>query len=185
MNNNHKNVAGWHWHDYYQWMLEQIDGHIEPFYNYSLLLNELHSMEFTWAINKDENRAIDGINLRKIYIDEENLSDSYFDPGIPCSVLEMLIGLSIRCDREIMGQSNVNEAGKWFWIMIDNLDLMVCRDEYFNASYVRQQIGKWLNRNFDRSGIGSPFPLHKKRCSDQRNVEIWKQMCGYLTENYL
>lgn len=176
---------GWHLHDYYQWLLTQIDGYKEPFYNYSLLLNELHSIEFVWSIPKDENRAIDGINLRKLYIDEENLDDSYFDSSIPCSVLEMLVSLSIRCDIELMGSWSSREPGKWFWMMIDNLGLLRCSDDRFSGEYVRQQVGIWLSRDFNKSGVGSPFPLHKSRHSDQRNVDIWRQMNGYLSEKFM
>lgn len=175
---------GWNIYDYYQWLLDKIDGHMEPFYNYSLLLNELHSIRFKWSIEKDINRATDGESLRWEYMDEHNIPDLFYKNGIRCSVLEMLIALSIRCDIEIMGEAGESNVSKWFWIMVDNLDLMRCSDDNFSSEYVRHQIDIWLSRSFDRRGIGSPFPLKAKRCRDQRNVEIWFQMCGYLSENF-
>lgn len=177
---------GWHIFEYYQWLLEKIDGYKEPYYNYSLLLHELHSMPFIYSLEMDENRASDGIRLRWAYMDENNIPDLYYKDGFGCSVLEMMIGLAIRCDVEIMGDGDSygTNAGKWFWIMIDNLDLMKCDDEHFSSEYVHQQIKIWLTRTFSRNGEGSPFPLHKKRCRDQRNVDIWFQMCGYLSENF-
>ena len=174
---------GWQLYDYYQWLLEKIDGHMEPFYNYSLLLHELHSIPFAWSLEWDGNCAVNGEQLRWEYMDEEGIADIFYKEGIPCSVLEMLISLSIRCDNEIMGEAGKSEAGRWFWTMIENLDLMRCSDDHFNAGFVHQQIDIWLSRSFDRRGKGSPFPL-KKAIHDQRKVEIWRQMCGYLSENF-
>lgn len=177
-------IQGWHLYDYYQWLLEKIRGYAEPYYNYSLLLSELHSIEFTWGIMNDENRAIDGVNLRHEYMDEENVPDIFYHDGVPCSVLEMMIGLAVRCDREIMRIPGADSTYKWFWLMIENLDLKRCSDEYFNADYIHQQVGKWLDRDFKKNGIGSPFPLNISHCQDQRKQTIWAQMCGYLSENY-
>ena len=177
---------GWNMFNYYQWLLDKVEGHREPYYDYSLLLHELHSIPFKWTIDRDGNRASDGERLRIIFMDEENIPEYYYEDarGVGCSVLEMLVGLSIRCDMEIMGEAGQNQVARWFWIMIDNLDLMKCRDECFSGEYVRQQIDIWLDRMFDRRGKGSPFPLKNKHCQDQRNVEIWFQMCGYLCENF-
>lgn len=174
---------GWHLFDYYHWLLEKIDGYKEPYYNYSLLLNELHSIPFKYGMSMDGNRASDGERLRWEYLDEHLIPDLYYKDGIPCSVLEMLVALSIRCNEIMIG----GEIGcsKWFWIMIENLDLMKCTDDAFDTGYVHQQIEIWLDRTFKRDGRGSPFPLKKSGSRDQRKVDIWFQMCGYLSENYM
>lgn len=174
-----KRLRGWHLFDYYQWLLEKIKGYKYPYYDYSLLLSELHSIEFTWSNERDSNRSSDGIKLRWIYMDEENIADIFYKDA-PCSVLEMLIGLSIRCSEQILDD---HEPAEIFWIMIENLDLMRCTDDNFNAEYVRQQIRIWIDRCFRWNGSGSPFPL-KKAKYDQRKVEIWFQMCGYINENF-
>ena len=184
MTNDKERWQGWNQFNYFQWLLDKVDGHKEPDFNYSLLLHELHCIPFKSVIPRDENRASDGERLRLTFMDEGGIPEYYYNAGIGCSVLEMLIGLSMRCDIEIMSEAGENQVSKWFWIMIDNLDLMKCRDECFSGSYVRQQIGIWLDRMFDRRGNGSPFPLKNKHCQDQRNVEIWFQMCGYLCENF-
>lgn len=179
-----KRIKGWHMYDYYQWLLDKVKAYMEPYYNYSLLLSELHSIEFTWGIANDENRVSDGFNLRYEYMDEQNVPEVFYQQGSPCSVLEMMIGLACRCDREIMRVPGEDRTYIWFWMMIDNLDLMRCSDDNFSGDYVRQQIGKWLNRDFKRNGLGSPFPLKNGHCQDQRKQTIWAQMCGYLSENY-
>ena len=180
-----KKWKGWNMFVYYQWLLEKIDGYKEPWYNYSLLLHELHSIKFEWndRVPTDENRASDGVKLRWIFMDEMNIADIFYKDK-ECSVLEMLVGLSVRCECEIMGNGSASNAAQWFWIMIDNLDLLHCKDDNFSREYVHQQVKIWMNREFHRNGKGSPFPL--KRCRrDQRNVEIWFQFMQYLNENYL
>lgn len=177
--------VGWNIFDYYQWLLEKVDGYKEPYYNYSLLLHKLHSIPFVYSIERDGNRAIDGERLRLEYMDENDIDYIYDDRdgSVPCSVLEMLISLSVRCDQEIMGEAGVDQVARWFWIMIENLDLMRCTDDNFSGEYVSQQVHIWLDRMFDRRGKGSPFPL-RRAIHDQRKVEIWLQMCGYLSENF-
>ena len=174
---------GWQLYDYFQWLVDKVDGHMPPWYDYSLLLKELHDIPFIWGIDMDKNRASDGERLRWEYMDENNIADIFYKDGIPCSVLEMMIGLSERCDTDIMGEAGEKHVSEWFWIMIENLDLLKCKDECFSSEYVLQQIGRWLDRDFRKNGFGSPFPRHKTR-TDQRKVEIWQQMCGYLSENY-
>ena len=175
---------GWQIYDYYQWLLEKVDGHVEPYYNYSLLLHELHSMPFKWGLEMDENRAIDGVQLRWEYMDENLIPDIFYQDDIPCSVLEMLIGLSIRFYDEVMWDFAGSSVSFIFWAMIENLGLMKSTDEHFDSGYVRQQIDIWLDRNFAKNGAGSPFPIQKRRCRDQRKVTIWDQMCGYFSADF-
>ena len=178
-----ESFKGWQIFDYYQWLLEKVDGHLEPYYNYSLLLNKLHSIEYTWSIEHDSNRATDGMILRRIYMDENNIPDIFYSEA-PCSVLEMMIGLAVRCEIEIMGVSGEDNTAKWFWIMVENLDLMRCTDENFNGEYVEQQVRIFLDRSYKRNGIGGIFPLKHTKL-DQRKLEIWRQMNGYLCENFV
>ena len=177
------NYVGWCIYDYYQWLLEKIDGGREPYYNYSLLLHELHSIPFTYGMEMDQNRATAGERLRWEYMDEKLIPDVFYKDGIQCSVLEMMIALSLGCNDMMVGGEK--GASKWFWMMIENLDLMKCQDDNFDTGYVHQQIRIWLDRAFKRNGEGSPFPLKKGVSRDQRKVDIWYQMCGYLSENFL
>lgn len=177
------NFKGWQIYDYFQWLIDKVNGHMPPYYDYSLLLKELHSIPFTWGIDMDKNRATDGERLRWEYMNENSIADIFYREGVQCSVLEMMIGLSERCDTDIMGEAGENHVAEWFWIMVENLNLSCCTDDNFSPEYVRQQIEIWLDRLFKKNGSGSPFPRQNTR-TDQRKVEIWQQMCGYLSENF-
>ena len=55
----------------------------------------------------------------------------------PCSVLEMMIALSMRCEEQIMDDPDIgNRTGQWFWDMIDNLGLGEHERLKFDGRYV-------------------------------------------------
>lgn len=140
--------------------------------NYNDLLNELYSIDFIPIIERDENRAIDGLDLR------ENLG---FFSNRPCSVLEMLISLSGRFE----GNSGFDKSQVRFnfWLLIEHLTLNRFDDSRFNLRVVREIIDRFLKRKFTYDGFGGLFPLkHPKK--DQRNVEIWDQMQAWEIENF-
>ena len=52
-----------------------------------------------------------------------------------------------------------------------------------SAQRIDDILDRWIERKFSRNGKGSPFPLKKPK-KDQRKVELWYQMQGYICENY-
>lgn len=135
----------------------------------------------------DSNRVGDGINLRYRYGDEESIH-----PGIiatlldtedrPCSILEMMIGLSLRCEESIMANADYGDrTGQWFWGMIVNLGLGNQSDEQYDENIVNDILEVFLNRLYAPDGTGGLFRLHSAP-EDLREVEIWYQMCWYLDE---
>ncbi len=170
---------------YFLWMYEKVDpDHTK--YNYSMLMSYLFQREYTYTIDKDENRMADGLSMRRNYIlnYEPTMDPDEFMPNEPCSVLEMLVALAIRCDRDIMGDPlKGDDPAYWFWTMLWNLGLRDMDNEHFDRDTVAYHVDIWLSRSYDSRGIGGLFP----RCRDgfdQREMEIWDQMNGYLIENY-
>lgn len=168
---------GWRVFDYYQWLIEKINCPLAE--DHTLLLNELHDIPFRWSVEHDENRARDGLDLRYIYMEEKGYP---VDESISCSVLEMLIALAERFSKDVVGERYINTK-EWFWIMMDNLDLLRCTDERFSEDYVRQQISIFLDRKYTRHGNGGMFPLNDVK-GDQRKMEIWYQISQWFYENY-
>ena len=52
--------------DYFEWLYFKVVGND----SYRKLLSLLHSMDFRYSVNFDENRAMDGINLRWYYVED-------------------------------------------------------------------------------------------------------------------
>lgn len=139
----------------------------------------LYNIEFRGGVPNDKNRAADGIRLRQAY------SDTCSDNS-PCTVLELLVALSIRMDYNLCEVGGPERPGKWFLEMIDNLELEkypgweLEEDNVFKNQFI---IDRFLDRTYSRSGHGGLFPLNQAR-RDQRRIEIWYQMMAYLDENY-
>lgn len=167
--------------EYFDWLCEVVDSkRFSKHVSYRKLLMHLHSIEFTWFIPYDDNRADDGIMLRRKYAlahHDEELSD--YISG-PCSVLEMMAALAIRCEESIMDDTLFgNRTGQWFWGMIRNLGLSSMNDSNFDAEFVDDVIARFLNREYEPDGKGGLFTI--KNCDhDLRTVEIWRQLSWYL-----
>jgi len=150
-----------------------------------LLLRELHGMEFYPLIPNDDNRCMDGIQLRDTYLDDGGPEQAL--PSGSCTVLEMLIGLSYRLVFETEQSRWEKTTQQWFWILIDNLGLNLVTNNDLSIEEYREKIEEnvtnFLNRHYKSNGEGGLFPLKKTR-KDQKRVEIWYQMSDYILENY-
>jgi hypothetical protein len=165
---------------YFQWLYNQIGGSKSenPNRTYWRMLRTLYCKEFVWIVPNDDNRIADGKDLRYEFVDQSGLND--VDLGwiqLPCSMLELLIGLSRRLSFEAEG-----EPRDWFWHMIENLRLLVYKDSKpWPEQSVHDILDRVIWRTYEPSGHGGIFPLSYAQ-EDQRKVELWYQMCAYILE---
>lgn len=171
---------------YFDWMYKIVcDERYFDRESYEKLLSYLYKREFIYSIDMDGNRAEDGIDLRYRFAYELGYDDSMVISQLddkPCSVLEMMIALAIRCEEHIMDDPDIGDRTvQWFWNMINNLGLDSMNDAYFDEDRVEVIIDRFLNRDYDENGKGGLFTV--KHCAhDLRTVEIWYQMCWYLDD---
>lgn len=173
--------------DYFHWLCEMV-GVDRGDRSWRILAKTLHEIEFFSLVDHDDNRGYDGMELREEYLRMTNYP-KYVTLDGACSVLEMMVALARRmsfetCDPYHSVDDDVN-ADKWFWELMDNLGLSEFDDEHFyelgGEWKVERIIDELLNRRYFSNGVGGLFPLKQPR-EDQRDVEIWYQMCAYLTE---
>ncbi len=173
--------------DYFHWLCEMV--HIDQGNtSYWILAKDLHHIDFYSLVAHDENRALDGIELRDEYLSEINYP-KYVDIEGECSVLEMIIALARRMDFETSDpydlEESVDRTAFWFWEMLDNLGLTKFSDDAYveleGQIYVEWIIDLLLERKYEPNGLGGLFPLDYCE-EDQREVEIWYQMNAYLNE---
>lgn len=153
--------------------------------SYQKLLRYLHSIDFQYSIPRDDNRAADGEDLRYRFAYERRYDDviiaEYLDDR-PCSVLEMMIALALRCEEDIMDNPDLGDRkGQWFWEMLVNLGLGSMHDENFDEDYVDEVIERFHDRNYEPNGKGGLFTVENPPI-DMRRAEIWYQMCWHLNE---
>ena len=163
--------------EYFHFLCENL---LRGVNGYTSLCAQLHSIKFKALVRNDYNRSVDGEYLRDMFFDTINRGR--------CTLFEMLLGLSFRLEFEVISSKWEKDYVEWFWILIDNLGLMVYDDESYilmpeSRKDVENICNRLLNREYGPDGFGGLFPL-KYTENDQRKVEIWYQMTEYIKENY-
>ncbi len=145
------------------------------------LFRTLHNIEFIWLVPMDDNRIGDGKYLRYYFILETGIEDDLdWRHNTPCSVLEMLIAFSVRC--EFQASDLVGDAKHWFWKFLYNLGLTEANDSSdITEEQIRDVIDVFIWRTYDYNGRGGIFPLEDAR-QDQRKVEVFYQLFDYLMD---
>lgn len=166
---------------YFDWLCGRIMDRAHV--NHTSLLHRLHQINFTYTIPMDGNREADGIDLRYHFGTEKGLSEPMVAGVLdiyPCSVLEMLVALSVKCEEKIMCDPDIGDRTyQWFWGMIENLGLDSMNNDHIDISYIDEVILRLLNHEYAPDGTGGLFTI--KNCQyDLRGVEIWYQLCWYL-----
>lgn len=163
---------------YFKWLCRKVYDEYSNV-SYERLLKYLYNKEFTWIMPMDENRALDGLDLRSEYLEmypNHEISDR------SCSILEMMIALSIRCEEHIMSDNDYGDrTGEWFWNMILSLGLNSMTDERFDVGYVDETLFIFTTRSYSKNGSGGLFTVNNPNI-DMRGMDIWYQLNWYLEE---
>lgn len=171
-------------HEYFEWMYQLVfDSRYSRRISYRNLLAHLYNVSFAYTIEMDGNRAADGEDLRYRFGRERGYEDSLTATQLdtrPCSVLEMMIALALRCEENIMEDADIgNRTGQWFWNMVVSLGLGSMTDLRYDEDYVDYVLERFMNHSYERDGEGGLFTV--KHCrKDMRTMEIWYQMHAYL-----
>lgn len=171
---------------YFKWLCKKVKRKGKNDITYTRLLEQLFGKPFYVVIPADENRALDGLNLRNQYIQHTGEEpDILFER---CSWLELLIALSRRISFVLCEESDSKHASQYFWMLLHNLGIDNLDDncpgwgDEKAEIYIWNVLKKAENRSYTRSGFGGIFPL-KYSQNDQREVEIWYQMHAWISEN--
>lgn len=165
---------------YLAWLTPMIKGERDgsPRRTYSGLIEIMFATEFKWFVDHDDNRIVDGLELRREFCWEMNWPNSVLEDIGPCSFLEVLIGLSRR-----MAFNAGGEAPGWSWTLLQNLELHRMGDP-LDRRRVRKIEGilqTVIQRKYLPTGQGGFFPLQTIE-EDQTRVELWYQMSAYISD---
>ena len=181
---------------YFNWLCNQVgDCYPHNGYPYQKLLRLLFTIEFTFLMPMDGDRYDDGVDLRYDFgyaisdadnsrmRSEDALSVMESFKGKPCSVLEMMVALAIKCEGLMSDDDLGDRVGQWFWDMIVNLGLESMDDTNFNERYSRRVVDRFLRRQYEPNGKGGLFYIDK--CYyNLKHSEIWYQLQWYLERYY-
>lgn len=170
------------WSEYFEWLVNKVNGYSEDRVDYLPVLLFLSKCEYTWVNELDGNRATDGKLLRVQFADESGCYCEDEDLDIPCSVLEVLVGLSIHVDSRITGVPGEEHADIWFWEWLKNLGIDErCTGAGYDGMYLEQQVKAWMNNDITTRGDGGPFPL-RHTAGNQKSKDMWMQCMAYINE---
>lgn len=166
--------------EYFEWLFDLVCEKTHTVVSYRKLISRLHSIPFRYSIHRDANRASDGVDLRRRFALEYDCVEAIDCLDYPCSVLEMIAALAIKCEESIMDDPAYGDRTRqWFWKMINNLGLGHMNDRFYDRYIVDEVIDRFLDREYEPDGQGGLFTI--KNCGrDLRDVEIYYQLCWYL-----
>jgi hypothetical protein len=166
---------------YFHWLVEQVreEGR-HPAKTYWDALRQMHEKEFVWIVPNDDNRVVDGIELRDTFFAERGFPLELMnrDDFGPCSTLETMIGLS----RKLAFYADGEPEG-WAWQLFCNLGLHKFPDPLSKrkAAKLDEILDRMIWRTYDPDGTGGFFPITRPKM-DQTKVELWYQMGAYVDE---
>lgn len=142
---------------------------------YSQTLNILFTNEYVPRHPMDENRAIDGIGLRSEWLDAYDHT-VYIPPNWvdePCSILEMIVALSRRCEFQTTSIS----AQTWAMTLLNNMGV------WFSDIELDDDIRRRVYHSIElfESGQTTIFPTDTQDYDQQ----LWYQMMEYIDVNNL
>ena len=167
--------------EYFEWLYRLVCGdRYSNEISYKKLLAYLHRTEFTYLLSKDKNRAADGVDLRYRFSKERYHGHVPSCLDGPCSILEMMVALAIRCEETIMDDPKIGDrTSQWVWGMVTNMGLGYMSDNRFDERAAKEIIDRFLNRDYSQNGRGGLFTV--RNCEyDLTNIEIWTQMLWFL-----
>lgn len=170
---------------YRNWLEDLVDGH-----RHRILFDVLYDTEYVWWIERDEDRASDGVHLRERFEYESGLRCPEGWDDWPCSFLEFIIAMAFIMEESLLYTPNGCQVSTWFWTMMDNAGLSRFDDatmmsEAASASMeVEAIVTGILDREYGYDGSGGFFPLENPPV-DTRNLTYWEQMNLYVMERGL
>lgn len=148
---------------------------------YAGLCETLLMVEFEPVIGNDSDRCVDGLDIRREF-EGGDYSTELSDES-PCSVLEMLVALAERTANLMYEGGEGESPGHYFWVFMRNLGLDKMKD---TGDFRKKQrlIVEILEQFMDPECSDVEIVSIKHPPKRWTNLEIWKKVNWFLTENY-
>lgn len=170
---------------YLIWLRDLIAGSGENTKDYIFLSSRLANTEFYTLIEKDNNRAADGVYLRYKFCENFGCDDDELNANLgTCRVLEMMVALALNGAMSISYEKTGIGPSELFWIMVKNLGLMRFSDAdvaKFDDPVLEidEILRTFMNRKCKKTVL---FCIRDTK-SDILELEIWDQFNEFVVEN--
>lgn len=166
---------------YRDWLVKSAEYMLSNYGNYTKLLEYLYSRSFYWVIPNDENRANDGLSLRRRFVTEGGCTygDILRELNSQCTVLEMMLAACLRVEENLYDPDLGSRTGKWLYDMIYSMRLDREVDTEFDEAIACEAVDLMLSRRYSKDGLGGLFWVPNAQ-EDFREIEIWYQMQYYM-----
>lgn len=167
--------------DYFEWLYKNAcKGKINDNVSYRKVFHLMHNTNFDFYMPNDVNRANDGIDLRYRFGNRHGYDNIMNIIDEPCSVLEMMLALAMRCEDTIMANVAYGDrTTQWFWGMMQSLGLSYMIDERYDQNEANRILYDFMEHRYQPNGKGGLFYI-RDCANDLRDEEIWTQLCWYL-----
>lgn len=170
---------------YFEWLLDEFKG-----LYYRNLFWKLFTLGFTNVENgpDDSSRIVEGLELRKIFVEGHRGVVNSCGRGDSVSFLEVLMALALKIDDKVMWEERYGDRHlDWFWMFIDNMGLSRATDGVWNHDwelFCEKKVEQIVFREYDMDGEGGIFQVDKRPDgTDMRFVDLWRQAMWYFSEN--
>lgn len=167
--------------EYFNWLCRQAMNNPKARDNMSKILEMLYTLEFQPLMKEDENRWIDGNDIKYRFAWDNEYSYDYIDDNLirRCSILELMVAMAYKIeDRYMAEMTGPSQASRWFFAMLDSLGLATMTNDNYDEEEVVRKIDIFNNREYEFDGRGGLFTIYNP-IDDQRTIEIWRQMSTY------
>lgn len=178
--------------NYYEWLLDLVlksrrYPNIKPPKTYDKLLYHLFQTPFLVYHEADNNRAVDGYNLRLRYsvvenlrFEEEAVLKNALLPNDNISLLEVILALAIKIEENIMRDEEYGDRTRqWFWFMLHSLGVAKYHDKVYDQEEVDKILYTFNHTQYEKNGKGGLFWVPNTK-EDLRKKDIWYQLMRYL-----
>lgn len=180
---------------YVEWLLSKVCSR-DTAVDYSTLFSMLYQTPINLENMKelDSNRYQDGRMLRFRFENHHgndilgmvSQDDVRRFEDRPCSMLEMIVGLALRMEEQIMGNLRYGDrTGQWFWEMLTNLGVGYMTNSRFNVIEYRRCVSNFMNYAYDPDGKGCLFRSEHKSMAEMTDLDIWYQMHEHLKDIHI
>lgn len=166
--------------EYIKWICDQLGLRVTKWRG---VMSNLNKIPYRWYIDTDENRAVEGLNLRNDYFKDRGFNRIDSDNS-DCTVLEMLVSLANRLNLDYVGYPGDEKNGLIFIDFCKNLGI-ISEESDENQCYsgdfedISESVDAWLDGDFEENGDGSPFYVPSGDINLQ-NLSVWSAALGWL-----